>query len=212
VILTNPLDKLVVGWADKLKQFVTDGGVVWAQGGTTVASLMDAGLVQGVWRQSAAEIARAKLKSQREKDDVATEVVESLLPERRPFASASDEAAFRLVSGVILKGDVDVTHPLGYGYTSSTLPLFRQGAQFMARSENAYSTPIIYGQEPLLSGYMSEENRQLAAGSAGLLVDASGRGAYVLSLDNPTFRAFWWGGQRLFVNAIFFGELLEEPK
>jgi len=212
VILTNPLDKLVVGWADKLKQFVTDGGVVWAQGGTTVASLMDAGLVQGVWRQSAAEIARAKLKSQREKDDVATEVVESLLPERRPFASASDEAAFRLVSGVILKGDVDVTHPLGYGYTSSMLPLFRQGAQFMARSENAYSTPIIYGQEPLLSGYMSEENRQLAAGSAGLLVDASGRGAYVLSLDNPTFRAFWWGGQRLFVNAIFFGELLEEPK
>jgi len=90
--------------------------------------------------------------------------------------------------------------------------LFRQGAQFMARSENAYSTPIIYGREPLLSGYMSEENRQLAAGSAGLLVDASGRGAYVLSLDNPTFRAFWWGSQRLFVNAIFFGELLEEPK
>ncbi|HCD26392.1 MAG TPA: hypothetical protein DER02_02660 [Gammaproteobacteria bacterium] len=59
---------------------------------------------------------------------------------------------------------------------------------------------------------MSDENRQLAAGSAGLIIDEQGQGAFVLALDIPTFRAFWWGTQRLLVNAIFFGALLDEPR
>jgi len=111
-----------------------------------------------------------------------------------------------------LDGDIDITHPLGYGYTRPDLPMFRTNNHFMARAENAYSTPILYSSTPLLSGYMSEENQKLAANSAGLIVDAKGRGAIVLSLDNPAFRAFWWGSQRVLVNAIFFGTLLEEPR
>ena len=41
---------------------------------------------------------------------------------------------------------------------------------------------------------------------------ARANGAIVLSLDSPTFRAFWWGTQRLLVNGIFFGDLLREPR
>ena len=44
-----------------------------------------------------------------------------------------------------------------------------------------------------------------------MAIDQVGQGAVVLALDNATFRAFWWGTQRLLSNAIFFGDLLEEP-
>jgi len=89
--------------------------------------------------------------------------------------------------------------------------VFRRSAKFMTRSDNPYSTPILYSQTPLLSGYMSEENQTLAAGSASLVVDARGQGAVVQALDAVTFRAFWWGTQKLLLNALFFGALLEEP-
>ncbi|MEC7960288.1 MAG: peptidase, partial [Pseudomonadota bacterium] len=136
----------------------------------------------------------------------------SKLPERRSFASASDEYAFTLVRGAILAGNLDVSHPLGYGYDSEEIAVFRTTNRFMNPSDNAYSSPIVYTDSPLLSGYMSEENRELVSNSAGLVVNELGAGAVVLSLDSPTFRAFWWGSQRLLVNGIFFGDLLEEPR
>ncbi|MBT6181807.1 MAG: peptidase, partial [Halieaceae bacterium] len=133
------------------------------------------------------------------------------LPKRKPFGTASDEYAFTLVRGAILQGELDVTHPLGFGYASSQLPVFRTSNRFMNHSANPYSTPLAYTTAPLLSGYMSRENQDVVANSAGLVVDQRGEGAVVLSLDSPTFRAFWWGTQRLLVNGIFFGDLLEEP-
>ena len=134
------------------------------------------------------------------------------LPKRKPFGTASDEYAFTLVRGAILQGELDVTHPLGFGYASSQLPVFRTSNRFMNHSANPYSTPLAYATAPLLSGYMSSENQDVVANSAGLVVDQRGEGAVVLSLDSPTFRAFWWGTQRLLVNGIFFGDLLEEPR
>jgi hypothetical protein len=148
----------------------------------------------------------------RKKQDSNYEAVEALLPQRKPFIDANDNAAFELVRGVILEGDIDITHPLGYGFTKPTLPMFRTNNRFMSLSENAYATPIAYTPTPLLSGYMSKENQTLAANSAGLIVDQKGRGAIVLALDNPAFRAFWWGSERVFINALFFGSLLEEPR
>ena len=63
----------------------------------------------------------------------------------------------------------------------------------------------------MLAGYISEENLGLMANSASLIIDQQGQGAVVLALDNPSFRAFWWGTQRLLISAVFFGELLVEP-
>ena len=211
VILTSALGKLPKSIPKKLNDFVGGGGVVWAQGAAALGWLKDQQLIDILWRQTKAEQATAKIDQQRTVSDAASDELEALLPARRPFAAAKDEAAFKLVRGAILDGMIDRTHPMGFGYTNQTLPTFRRDAKFMARSENAYSTPILYTDTPLLSGYMSEENQQLARGSAGLIVQQQGRGAFVLSLDIPAFRAFWWGTQRLLLNAIFFGELLEEP-
>ena len=211
IIMTTPPRSAGAGIGEKLDEFVSEGGVLWAQGSSTVSWLNGQGLTDVSWRQTQGEIDREKHNAMVKKG-ASGESAEALLPERKPFVDASDEFAFTLVRGAILEGDLDTSHPLGYGYESSFIPMFRTTNRFMTRSANPYSTPIVYAGEPLLSGYMSEENRQLAANSASLIVDGKGDGAIVLSLDSTTFRAFWWGTQRLMSNAIFFGDLLVEPR
>ena len=209
VIMTTPLR--AAGATAQLDAFVKNGGVLWLQGASTVAWAANEGLTEATWRETPAQRQTAELKRARN-NKASPEAQGALLPERKPFSTASDEYAFTLVRGAILQGNLDTSHPLGYGYTSSELAVFRTTNRFMNPSSNAYSSPVVYTDSPLLSGYMSEENRTLVANSAGLVVDERGQGAVVLSLDSPTFRAFWWGTQRLLVNGIFFGDLLEEPR
>ena len=209
VIMTSPLRS--PGAAKQMESFVKQGGILWAQGASTVAWAADNYLADVTWRKTAQQTQADELKAAAKKGASAQEQA-SKLPERRSFASASDEYAFTLVRGAILAGNLDVSHPLGYGYDSEEIAVFRTTNRFMNPSNNAYSSPVVYTDSPLLSGYMSEENQELVANSAGLVVNELGAGAVVLSLDSPTFRAFWWGSQRLLVNGIFFGDLLEEPR
>ena len=209
VIMTSPLRSS--GAVAQLESFVKEGGILWAQGAPTVAWAADNGLADVTWRQTGKQ-AQASEHKVAAKKGASAEALADTLPERQPFATASDEFAFTLVRGAILAGNLDVSHPLGYGYDSQDIAVFRTTNRFMNPSDNAYSSPVVYTDSPLLSGYMSDENRELVANSAGLVVNELGAGAVVLSLDSPTFRAFWWGSQRLLVNGIFFGDLLEEPR
>jgi hypothetical protein len=213
VLLTSRIRSLDQRGLDRLKDFVARGGILWAQGESTVDWLHDKELTSVTWRKTEQQKASEARKKKRADGGAGKADADksATLPERRPFAQASDQAAFKLVRGAILGASLDITHPVGYGFVDDFLPVFRRSARFMDRAENAYSTPVLYTEEPLLSGYISDENRKLAAGSAGMIIDEQGQGAIVLVLDSPTFRAFWWGTQRLLVNTIFFGDLLEEP-
>lgn len=205
IILVRGATALNEGGLKNLKAFVEGGGILWAQGDSTVNWVADKELAKMKWRKTEAE----KKAEASKKANAAEEAYEP--PERLPFAQATDEAAFRLVRGAIFGASLDITHPIGYGYTSEFLPIFRRSNKFFEPSLNAYSTPVLYESEPLISGYVSDENLDLISGSASMVIDQQGSGAVVLALDNPNFRAFWWGTQRLMVNAIFFGDLLYEP-
>ena len=196
--------------AEQIGQFIERGGILWAQGANTLESLNKAGLANVFWRQTAEEIRAEALKAAK-KDENRTKEIAALLPPRKAFADADENAALKLVRGAILEGKVDITHPLGYGYSSDFLPMFRRSAKFMEKAQNSYSTPVIYTESPLLSGYMSDETQRLASKSASLIVNVRPAGAVVMALDRVAFRAFWWGTQRLLLNAIFFGALIEEP-
>ena len=39
-----------------------------------------------------------------------------------------------------------------------------------------------------------------------------GRGRVVMFADNPNFRGAWYGTNKLFLNAIFFGNLIYVPR
>jgi len=60
-----------------------------------------------------------------------------------------------------------------------------------------------------MAGYISKQNLKAVGGSAAAVVTRLGRGRVISLSDNPNFRAFWYGTNKLFLNAIFFGHIIE---
>lgn len=131
---------------------------------------------------------------------------------QKPFDSASNERALKLISGAIFKTKVDLTHPLLYGTTDSELAVFRNHANFLKPSKNPYGNPVIYDlKRPLMAGYCSDDNVERFKGSASVVVHPVGSGRFILMADNPNFRGFWKATNRLFMNAVYFGEMFDPP-
>ena len=113
------------------------------------------------------------------------------------------------VSGAIFGADVDLSHPLAYGYSRPTVSMFKANRVFLEKTKNPFATPFQYGAAPLQSGWVSKENYDAIKKSAAVVVQTVGSGRVIHIADNPNFRAFWLGGTKLFMNAIFFGRLID---
>ncbi len=174
---------------ERLKRFLSSGGTLVAIG--AAISWVDSQKIAAV---------KFRRPDEQQKDAITS---------RRPYNEASRDAALGLVKGSIFRTHVDHTHPIGYGLGhDSTLPVFRTNTVFLEISDNSYSTPVAYDAEPLLSGYISDENLATLSGSASVVVHSSGQGRVILMADNPNFRAFWYGTNRLFLNCLFFGPMI----
>jgi hypothetical protein len=126
----------------------------------------------------------------------------------RAYAQMERDRGEQLIGGSIFNTTLDLTHPLGYGYNTPLLRVFRDSTIFMKLAENPYATPLQYTDAPLASGYVSQENIDKMAGTAAIVVSAHGSGRVIAMTDNPNFRAFWFGTTRLFMNAVFFGHTI----
>ena len=113
------------------------------------------------------------------------------------------------MNGAIFGAEVDLTHPLAYGYNTNTVSLFKANKVFPEKSKNPYATPFYYKDKPLQSGWVSQQNLEAIKNSAAVIVNAVGNGRVINIADNPNFRAFWLGGTKLFMNAIFFGRIID---
>lgn len=129
-----------------------------------------------------------------------------------PYVEAPEHLGREEVGGVILRTDLDLTHPLAFGYTSEQLPVYKNNEVWLKPSQNAFSTVARYSTNPHIDGFLSEKNLQeFAKGAASLLVSKLGRGRVVLFADNPNFRGSWYGTNRLFLNALFLGNHIRVP-
>jgi hypothetical protein len=113
------------------------------------------------------------------------------------------------INGAIFGAEADLENPLAYGYNQKTISLFKANRVFMEKSKNPYATPFYYGNKPLQSGWVSKENADAIKNSAAVVVNTVGNGRVINIADNPNFRAFWLGGSKLFLNAIFFGRIID---
>ncbi len=113
------------------------------------------------------------------------------------------------MNGAIFGAEADLSHPLAYGYCDKTISLFKANKVFMEKSRNPFATPFYYSGKPLQSGWVSKENGEAIKNSAAVVVNTVGNGRVINIADNPNFRAFWLGGTKLFMNAIFFGKIIE---
>ncbi len=127
-------------------------------------------------------------------------------PARLPWADAGDIQGAQAIGGSIWQADLDLTHPLAFGYTSPTLAVWRDHSMFFEPSRNPYATVAQLTDDPHLSGYISDENEARLAGTPSVMADRLGGGSVVLLIDNPNFRGFWRGTTRLFLNAVYFGD------
>ena len=113
------------------------------------------------------------------------------------------------MNGAIFGADADLTHPLAYGYYQKTVSMFKANSVFMEKGKNPYAAPFTYGSKPLQSGWLSQQNYATLKNSAAVIVNTVGSGRVINIADNPNFRAFWLGGTKLFMNAIFFGRTID---
>ncbi len=114
----------------------------------------------------------------------------------------------QVIGGAIFEAEIDRSHPINFGYKNNKIALFRNTTIFMKPDSSSYNNPIKYTNRPILSGYISKPNLDSLRGTVPLQIKRLGKGKVVAFTDNTNFRAFWYGTNKLLMNAIFFREEL----
>ena len=125
-----------------------------------------------------------------------------------PYYLRMDELRAKEMAGSIFEAKLDLTHPLCYGYTTSTVSVFKTNTLFMDQNNGAYDSPVMYTDSPLQSGYIYRGNKDLIKNSAVINIDQLGKGKIISMVDDLNFRAFWYGTNKIFMNSIFFGNII----
>ncbi len=179
------------GGKEKLKTWVQNGGVV-------------IGFERALNFFSAAGLGKFDVK----KDDDQSGAGKKGTSNFKPYADISENQSAQQTSGAIFEADADLTHPILYGYTSARLPLFKANNLFIQKATGSYSNPLAYGNNPLISGYITKPNLDKLKNSSVLGTAAVGRGRVIGFTENMAFRAFWFGTNKMLMNAIFFGPMI----
>ena len=122
------------------------------------------------------------------------------------FEDKSLQSGAQVIGGAIFEAKIDRSHPINFGYKNDKIALFRNTTLFIKPDNKSYNNPIQYSSNPLLSGYISKENATLIQNTVPFKAQRMGKGRVLVFTDNTNFRAFWYGTNKLFMNAIFFGD------
>jgi hypothetical protein len=197
ILVSGNLSVFSEGRLEELKHWVRDGGTLIAQRSAA------AWATRNGFTPNVGEPGMGRLPGEEDDPEDAR---------RRDYADADAHEGAKAIGGSIWEADLDITHPLGFGYQRRFLPVWRDHSMFFPASENPYSTVArLVEDDPFLSGYISEKNRERLRGSPSVMVDELGRGTVVLLVDNTNFRGYWRGTNRIFLNALFFGQEIDVP-
>jgi hypothetical protein len=140
-----------------------------------------------------------------------TQFKASVLPDSTKYLKYEDRSrasSVHRIGGAILKANLDVTHPLCYGYLKEELAIFKRGISVASPLGINYSEPVNFDSQPYMSGWVSEENLERIKSAPLVSVQSVGRGKLISYHEDMNFRGFWMGTHKLFVNSIFFGNLI----
>ena len=181
---------------EKIKAWVSKGNTLITIGGASKWAI-DKKLVK--------ETLTNKVKDSLSKDS-------TKLADRKPYVDARENLGKESVGGVILRADIDKTHPLAFGYRDNSIPVYKNNTVWLAPSKNEYATVAKYSKNPHIDGFITKKNmEEYLKPSASLIVSKVGGGRVVLFADNPNFRGSWYGTNRLFLNALFLGDKIRIP-
>ena len=127
-----------------------------------------------------------------------------LIAKNISFEQRRDFRGAQVIGGSIFETQLDRSHPINFGYKNDKIPMFRNSTLFINPDKNSYNNPIQYTKAPLLAGYISKRNLDSLSGTVPLKISRLGRGNIIAFTNNTNFRAFWYGTNKLLMNAIFF--------
>ncbi|MDP4703975.1 MAG: M14 family zinc carboxypeptidase [Polaribacter sp.] len=121
------------------------------------------------------------------------------------FENRSLQSGAQVIGGAIFEAKVDRSHPINFGYKNDKIALFRNSTLFIKPDKVSYNNPIQYTSNPLLNGYISKENAKIIPNTIPFKAQRLGLGKVLIFTDNTNFRGFWFGTNKLLMNAVFFG-------
>lgn len=121
------------------------------------------------------------------------------------YVERSLDNAAQQLNGAIFEATLDLSHPVCYGYARTNIPVMKTGSSVAKVNADIYNNPVKYTASPLLSGYCTPENEERIKSNAYISV----HGNRIISIyDNTNFRAIAYGTNKLFLNSIFFGQII----
>jgi hypothetical protein len=170
---------------DKLKGFLQKGGTIIAMG-------------DGIGFLNQKKISTLSFKAEANQNTNS----------KRPFDTKNAYDGALETSGAIVEAIIDKSHPLFYGYEQEKIAYFKVNNLILEDNKNPYNNPAMLGEKPLMAGYIHKKNIERFKNSPLITTQNIGAGKIISIPDNPNFRAFWWGTNKIFLNGLFFSSAL----
>jgi hypothetical protein len=174
---------------EHLKEFVRKGGKIIALEKAVVE------MSRNDWdfTLKGEEEKRAEEKKTEEKKDDYTKLKKYENRERDEVANSTP--------GSIYKVEMDISHPLGFGYKNGFFTL-KQDDRIYEFLKGGWNVGVIK-KDNYVSGFTGSKAKEKLKDGTLFGVINVGKGSVVLLADNPMFRSFWENGKLLVCNAVF---------
>jgi len=123
-------------------------------------------------------------------------------PDLDPYGTQTREQLAGATPGSIHRVQLDDSHPLGFGIEPPYFALKRNDDTF-AYLDDGQTVGALTTPAPV-SGFMGHEAQRKVDDTLLFGTQSLGEGQVTYFVDNPLFRGFWYNGQVLFANAVFF--------
>jgi hypothetical protein len=122
------------------------------------------------------------------------------LTSSRLLTDTSDSAYVAPTPGSTFRINLDRNHYLSLGYNAQ-IPVHIDSDYIFTPSKKGANVGV-FDDSPRISGFVFEDNKENFPGNAYLMHEPRGRGDVVLFADQPIFRLYWRGPERLFLNSV----------
>jgi hypothetical protein len=124
--------------------------------------------------------------------------------ERIDYVQQDVTEGARRINGGVFTGDIDISNPIAFGLNSRKIFFTKNSQTILQSSRNKYATIAKYAPDAYIGGYVSKKNIARINNTAAILVSQEGSGKVVSFADDPTYRSYWHGTDRLLLNTLFF--------
>ena len=171
----------------------TEGLRDWVQKGGRIIAMEG-----GVSQIAKLDWINAKLKKADDSSDKKDKDPYSML---KPFDNRERDGISNTTPGSIYKVELDITHPLAFGYPSSyyTLKMDNNIYEFM---KDGWNVGVIK-KDNQVSGFVGNKLKEKLKDGMLFGIQYEGRGSVTFLADNLLFRNFWQNGKLMFCNAVF---------